>query len=467
MRVNVTDSRKNFFTMPTPASTLRQQAIEPAYFSSFQEVQELLNKEVFVSGATETHASAAINGQVTSQSVVRAASSLRDGQILVLPSNAYVSKSQAHNLRNYDTRAFPDVEWVAAGREFTQNQRFSGWTDQLRIQYQATPNRLLPHAVGTHSSDTMNNPLMGYRFGDNTVEWSHVFMGSELRVWHSKWRFFQEIEDLESQLRTLKKGVSGKQDQRIRDIRQLIDFNEYRIQEYGLDEEEYRLADAGHRCLDDVLHTSDTKPTLLPAFYGANKRVFSPNRWSVDSFQRKDPDQRRKVFFDKLPVVPSSIPDASAALVHKIGASTYSLNEKYGNMAGRGAPWISEAVAALHTLSRVFEKVDSIEFYNPQMRCFGSGNFVMGEVPFPIPKVHGTQFADTIRYDTVFLDYDPISERINTKTTNLGTLSKLIGCKLSVDGFHRSLAVNKHELYAQGEDPMRSAVTVSFDGTSP
>lgn len=465
MQVDVTGRRKEFFTFPSAAQVLRAKGVSPSTFKNFQEVQELLNQGRFVSAATESHASAAIRGEVTNQSLVSAASKLRPHQVLVIPKSAYVDKLEAHNLRNYQSSAFPDVEWVAAARAFTGDERFTRWTDDLRISYQATPNRLLAPTVDSYSSST---PFMGYRFGDNVVEWGHVWMGSELRVWQNKFGYLDAISSLEEQLDVLAareraKGVSLAFEKR--QVRGKLALYQGRVEDYGIAEEAYQLASAGHDCLDDLVRTSKTAPSIKALYYGRNQFVYAPAQWGVELFQRTDPSEKRQVFFDDLPLVPRGMREASAALVHKLGASTYSLNERYANMAGRGAPWISEAVAGLHSLARVVEQVDSIRFYDPQRRRFSSGSFVMGEVPFPVPTRAGIGFADVLRYDAVFLEEE--GGRVVSDNINLATFSSLLGAKLLVDGFSESLTVNKQELYLRGEDPMRYAVTLRYDDTNP
>ena len=468
MRVDVTSRREEFFSIPRAAQVLRRKSVEPSTFKSFQEVQDLLNQGRFVSGASNPTAGGTIRGFATAESVVQAANSLRSRQVLVLPASAYVPNTLAGRLRNYTEDAFVNTESVAAGRAYTKKPSFTRWSDELRVEHQATPTKLLAHALAEESRDALRKPLMGYSFGGSVVEWAHVFFGAEMRVWQNKFGFYKGIARQHKRLEELATQKGGLVARKKRRAQDALRFYEECVDRYDLDEEVYQLSSAGHDCLDDLIEV-DGKPGLRTEWYGLNKTLQAPTHWRMKVFRRTSPDEKRVISYNHLPVTPPGLQEAAAGFVHKMSYAGDSGHELYANLALKGYPWTAEAVAGAHSVARIVEQAGSVKFYSPHDvgSRWHEEPFSIGQLPFPIPTKEGTRFADTVRYDTVFLGYDEERGRVVSKSANLATLSKLLGAKLLVDGVDSSLAMSKEELYARGEDPMRYAVTVEFDDVNP
>lgn len=473
MRIDVAGARKDFFRVPSPAQLLDRRGIAPSTFKDFQEVQDLLGSGRFVSGATEQSAGAAIGGEASARSVVRAADKLRPGQVLVLPKSAYVGQTRASRLRNYVDEAFASVDRVAVGRSFTGDQEFAYWTDELRNERRATPQRLLPLAL---DFEVPGNPLLGYTFGDNLVEWAHLILGAELRVWQNKFGYYKGIENHErrlEELSVLEKKLRGPDVSLAADKRahrDTIRFYEDRIRYYGIYEELDVLTRHGHDCLDDVIEVDGT-PGVRRVWYGQNKTVDALAHWRMKLFRRRSPDDKRVVGYENVPAVPHRFSSVTPSLVYKMQVRGDTEHEFYGNLALRGHPWTAEAIAGAHTIARIVQKSDELSLYDfeepePSAR-WKVGQFSVADMPFPIPTREGIRFADTLRYDTLFLSYDSERGRVVSETTNLATLSKFFGDKVLVDGVDESLAMDKRELYDRGEDPMEYAVTLEYDDMNP
>ncbi len=439
MIINLSTPRKEYFADPSVKDILSQYIRKSTITTN--DVQRYHMEKPCVIGTKEQDLDALLKKlpyTIDSLDLVQRISSAAKEKLIILPPEYRIDSEEVRQAVVYSLDTLVKLDSVVLRRELlgekTPKAKMSA---KMKQQKQWSPEKVIGAAfeyLHIHKEEYAEKTLCSYSwFGkDNhrrVVSLYRAIQGAELRAFQDYAAFRLLIPTFRKELRT------GKSCQTQKELtREELDVRKEKVERYD------RYLKNHHNAKQigqlEVLFTDLIEPIAIPFAYHGGRIMRVPSR--------SRPEKQYEVKLTSVPLLKSDDKRAYS-LVWELRGKCGCEDKLYRSDRRHQAIdkgndedfFCAHEIAASYSLRKMNEKKDAM----------------ISMLPFVLPAKNIMDFVDTLRYNTIMLDFNEATQRWSKRALNHTEIENLLWKKVMVDGYSACFTTDISKFKEQKYDP--------------